>query len=93
MSNVTFLWIFSRGIELGVIVLCLLPLRALLHRWFPRLFSYVLWITLPVSVMYHLVVKSVSSHTANVVLIHKMPKVVIDENIVYRMKALLLRRL
>ena len=36
--------------------------------------------------MYHLVVKSVSSHTANVVLIHKMPKVVIDENIVYRMK-------
>ena len=86
MSNVTFLWIFSRGIELGVIVLCLLPLRALLRRWFPRLFSYVLWITLPVNLVYHLMVKFVSSHTSNVVHMHKIAKVVFDEGIVYRMK-------
>ena len=86
MSNVTFLWIFSRGIELGVIVLCLLPLRALLHKRFPRLFSYILWITLPVNLVYQLVVKLMSSHTANLVHIHKKPDVVIDENIVYRMK-------
>lgn len=57
MSNVTFLWIFSRGIELGVIVLCLLPLRALLRRKVPRLFSYLLWAALPVNVAYNLVIR------------------------------------
>ena len=55
MSNVAFLWIFSRGMELGVIVLCLLPLRALLRRKVPRLFTYLLWAALPVNVGYKLI--------------------------------------
>ena len=55
MSNVAFLWIFSRGMELGVIVLCLLPLRALLRRKVPRLFTYLLWAALPVNVGYNLI--------------------------------------
>lgn len=59
MSNVAFLWIFSRGIELGVIVLCLLPLRAFLRRKVPRLFSYLLWAALPVNVVYNLVMRFV----------------------------------
>ena len=53
MSNVTFLWIFSRGIELGVIVLCLLPLRAILRKKGPRLLSYLLWSALPINVVYN----------------------------------------
>ncbi len=56
MSNVAFLWIFSRGMELGVIVLCLLPLRALLRRKVPRLFTYLLWAALPVNVGYNLII-------------------------------------
>ena len=55
MSNVAFLWIFSRGMELGVIVLCLLLLRALLRRKVPRLFTYLLWAALPVNVGYNLI--------------------------------------
>ena len=54
MSNVAFLWIFSRGMELGVIVLCLLPLRAILRKKVPRLFSYLLWAALPVNLVYNL---------------------------------------
>lgn len=54
MLNVAFLWIFSRGIELGVIVLCLLPIRALLRKKVPRIFSYLLWGALPVNIVYNL---------------------------------------
>ena len=54
MSNETFLWIFSRGIELGVIVLCLLPLRAVLRKKGPRLLSYLLWSALPINVFFNL---------------------------------------
>ena len=82
MSNVTFLWIFSRGIELGVIVLCLLPVRALFRRKIPRLFSYLLWAALPANIIFYLVVKIVSSRVANVVYIHKIPKIAIEEDIV-----------
>lgn len=54
MSSVAFLWIFSRGMELGVIVLCLLPLRAVLRRKVPRLFSYLLWAALPLNLVFNL---------------------------------------
>lgn len=86
MSNVTFLWIFSRGIELGVIILCLLPIRALFRRKVPRLFSYLLWIALPVDIVLNLVLKVLSNEVYQVVYIHKMPKISIDENIVRIMK-------
>lgn len=86
MSNVTFLWIFSRGIELGVIILCLLPIRALFRRKVPRLFSYLLWIALPVDIVLNLVLKVLSNEVYQVVYIHKMPKISIDENIVQVMK-------
>lgn len=54
MLNVIILWIFSCGIELGVIVLCLLPLRFILRRKVPRLFSYLLWGAVPVNVVFNL---------------------------------------
>ena len=89
MSNVTFLWIFSRGIELGVIIVCLLPLRALLRKKFPRLFSYILWSALPANIVLNLGIKLVSNlskHVYQVVHIHNIPKVSVDENIVQKMK-------
>lgn len=83
MSNVAFLWIFSRGIELGVIVLCLLPLRALLRKKAPRLFSYVLWAALPVNLVYNLVIRIISLFNHPVIdHIYKSPKVVVDERTV-----------
>lgn len=54
MWNAAFLWIFSRGIELGVIVLCMLPVRMLLRKKVPRLFSYLLWGALPVNIVFNL---------------------------------------
>ncbi len=51
MSNSVFLWVFRCGIELGVIVLLLLPLRAILKRTAPRIFSYLLWGVLPLIVI------------------------------------------
>lgn len=86
MSNVTFLWIFSRGIELGVVVLCLLPIRALFRRKFPRVFSYMLWAALPVDIVYNLVLKIMSNDVYQIVHIHRMPKISIDEKIVQVMK-------
>ena len=86
MSNETFLWIFSRGIELGVIVVCLLPLRALFRRIVPRVFSYLLWSALPISIVCNLVVKLLSNHVTNIVHIHKTPKLVVNETIVVTMK-------
>lgn len=84
MSNVAFLWIFSRGIELGVIVLCLLPLRALLRKKVPRIFSYLLWATLPVSLVYNLVIRIISLFNHRVIVyIYKSPKVVVDERMVH----------
>jgi len=83
MSNVTFLWIFSRGIELGVIILCLLPLRALFRRKVPRLFSYLLWIALPVDIVMKIIPKRFCG-VADIV--HSMPQVTIGENIVLLMK-------
>ena len=67
MSNAVFLWMLDRGIELGVIVLCLLPLRTLLHRTVSRRFSYLLWLTLPVNVGINLIVKimPISIRTTN----------------------------
>jgi len=83
MSNVAFLWIFSRGMELGVIVLCLLPLRALLRRKVPRLFSYLLWTALPVNVVYNLGIcflprqnQWISDYMC------KLPPVILDEDVV-----------
>ena len=61
MLNVVILWIFSCGIELGVIVLCLLPLRFILRRKVPRLFSYLLWGAVPVTVVFSLCTKLVES--------------------------------
>ncbi len=87
MSNVTFLWIFSRGIELGVIILCLLPLRALFRRMVPRLFSYVLWVALPTNIVYRFVTGIVLKKLPKVSdFIHRIPKVVIAESTVRIMK-------
>ncbi len=87
MSNETFLWIFSRGIELGLIVVCLLPLRALFRRKIPRLFSYVLWIALPTNIVYRFVTGIVLKRyriVADMVL--RKPKVIIQESTVQIMK-------
>lgn len=87
MSNVTFLWIFSRGIELGVIIVCLLPLRALFRRKFPRLFSYILWVALPANIVYHLVMNIILGKFRGVAdFVHRIPKVVVDEDVVRIMK-------
>lgn len=87
MSNETFLWIFSRGIELGVIVVCLLPLRALFRRKVPRLFSYVLWIALPTNIVYRFVSGIILKRLPRVSdFIHRLPKIVIEEKVVLVMK-------
>lgn len=87
MSNVAFLWIFSRGMELGVIVLCLLPLRVLLRKKVPRLFSYLLWAALPVNIGYNLVMRFVAMVNSRVVdHVYKSPKIIVDEKIVQVMK-------
>lgn len=56
MLNDAFLWILSRGIELGIIVLCLLPFRVLLRKKAARKFSYLLWSALPINLIYNLCV-------------------------------------
>jgi len=86
MPNVTFLWIFSRGIELGVIILCLLPIRALFRKKIPRLFSYILWIALPANIMLNLLMKVRMNQMSNVVHIHKTPRIVVDEIVIRTMK-------
>lgn len=87
MSNETFLWIFSRGIELGVIVVCLLPLRALLRRKVPRLFSYILWSALPTNIVYRFVTGIMMKRFRIVAdLVLREPTVVIEESIVRIMK-------
>lgn len=87
MSNETFLWIFSRGIELGVIVVCLLPLRTLFRRIVPRVFSYLLWSALPVNVVFHLMMKLILKNVREVTdVFHREPKVAIDENVVQILK-------
>lgn len=81
MLNVAILWIFSCGIELGVVVLCLLPLRFILRRKVPRLFSYVLWATLPVTVVFSFCTKlivSLSKKTFD--FLDEKDPVVINEN-------------
>lgn len=87
MSNVAFLWIFSRGMELGVIVLCLLPLRVLLRKKVPRLFSYLLWGALPVNIVYNLVLRIMALINHRVIdHVYKNPKIVVDEKTVQCMK-------
>lgn len=87
MSNVAFLWIFSRGMELGVIVLCLLPLRLLLRRKMPRLFSYLLWGALPVNLVYNLVMRFVAMINRGVPdHVYKNPKIIVDESSVQVMR-------
>lgn len=85
MSNVTFLWIFSRGIELGFVLLCLLPLRMLLRRKTPHFFSFILWSVLPANIIYDLLLRG-GSHFTNSVYIHKTPGISLDENIVNGVK-------
>lgn len=51
MSNAAFLWMVNQGIELGLVTLCLILLRVILRRTAPRVFSYLLWCTLPVTVL------------------------------------------
>ncbi len=87
MSNVAFLWIFSRGMELGVIVLCLLPLRAILRKKVPRLFSYLLWAALPVNLVYNLgeyiwskLSRSIVDH------VNITPQIIVGENTVQTMR-------
>lgn len=87
MLNVIILWIFSCGIELGVIVLCLLPLRFILRRKVPRLFSYLLWGAVPVTVVASFCMKnmpvffeSVAEHSKG------MHPVIISESAVTVMK-------
>lgn len=52
MSDNVFIWILNRGVELGAIVLLLLPIRAILRRMAPRVFSYLLWSVIPISIIY-----------------------------------------
>ncbi len=87
MSNVAFLWIFSRGMELGVIVLCLLPLRAFFRKKVPRLFSYMLWAALPVNLVYHLG-KYVWEKMSKIVIdhVHITPQVIVGEKTVQIMR-------
>lgn len=61
MSDNVFIWILNRGVELGAIVLLLLPIRAILRRTAPRVFSYLLWCVIPVSVIYKMWEKLVSN--------------------------------
>lgn len=83
MLNVVILWIFSCGIELGVIVLCLLPLRFILRRKVPRLFSYLLWGAVPVTVVFSLCTKNVPIMFGEVAVhLNKARPVVIEENVV-----------
>ena len=87
MSNVAFLWVFSRGMELGVIVLCLLPLRFLLRKKVPRLFSYLLWGALPMNLVYNLILRIVALVNHRVMdHVYKNPKIVVDEKTVQVMK-------
>ncbi len=86
MSNGAFLWIFSRGIELGVIVLCLLPLRALLRRTVSRRFSYFLWLTIPVNVGLNLALKVIPNKILIVDYVHIEPLVTVDERTLQLMK-------
>ena len=87
MSNVAFLWIFSRGMELGVIVLCLLPLRFLLRKKVPRLFSYLLWTAIPVNIGYNLVMRFIAMIDRRVPdRFFNYPKIVVDETVVFWMR-------
>ena len=87
MSNVAFLWIFSRGMELGVIVLCLLPLRLLLRKRVPRLFSYLLWIAIPVNIGYNLVMRFIAMVDRRVSdRLYTNPEIIVDEAIVRWMR-------
>lgn len=82
MLHVVFLWILSRGIELGVIVLCLLPFRWLLRRFAPRVFSYGIWLVLPVNVVYRLLFASGPyKSVVNVSGLSKEAEVAIDEQV------------
>ncbi len=88
MSNVTFLWIFSRGIELGVVVLCLLPIRALLRKKVPRVFSYLLWSALPVNVVYNMCMSVLIRRKRWIIdRVYKSPQVVVDEPIINVLKS------
>ncbi len=87
MLNVAILWIFSCGIELGVVVLCLLPLRIILRRKVPRLFSYLLWGALPVTVVFSLCTKlivSLSKRTAD--FLDERDPIVINEDVYASLK-------
>lgn len=87
MSNVTFLWIFSRGIELGVIVLCLFPIRALLRKKVPRIFSYLLWSVLPVNIVFNMCMSFLIRQGGWILdHVYKSPQVVADESIVKALK-------
>ena len=57
MLNNIFIWILNQGIELGVIVLLLLPLRALLRKTAPRSFAYLLWGIIPINMVGSLLTK------------------------------------
>ena len=88
MLNVAILWIFSCGIELGVVVLCLLHLRFILRRKVPRLFSYLLWCAVPVTVVFSFCTKlivSLSKKTFDF-LDERVP-VAINENIFMMLKS------
>lgn len=87
MSNVAFLWIFSRGMELGVIVLCLLPLRFLLRKKVPRLFSYLLWMAIPMNIGYNLVMRFIALIDRRVPdRMFNYPKIVVGETVAFWMR-------
>lgn len=78
MPDSTFLWIFKRGMELGIVVLFLLPLRLVLRRKAPRIFCYMLWLVLPVSIVYMWLEKLCPNMPyAVVMLLHNAPVFVI----------------
>lgn len=60
MSNTVFLWIVNQGIELGLVILCLMLLRVILRKTAPKVFSYLLWCTLPATVLCNFLLRVVS---------------------------------
>lgn len=87
MLNVVILWIFSCGIELGVVVLCLLPLRFILRRKVPRLFSYLLWCAVPVTVVFSLCTKQFPNLSKRIAdFLDETDPVVVSDNMFFAMK-------
>lgn len=86
MLYAAFLWLLNRGIGLGIIVLCLLPIRALFRKKVPRVFSYLLWSALPLNVLLNLCLRFIPVKVHRII-DHTgwMPHLIIPEHILHVM--------